>query len=169
MIYAIIRGWLAGMAVLLIEILFGAFLFAPSFSPPLSSETFAPSFLPIAFIALLEEGMKFIALRGISKEMTPFFRNAIFKGLLVGLGFALFEICIKILFYTESPTKDPFVLGTMSSTSLHIITGGILGAAWFSRIKERSPIILLAFFLLAFIIHTLYNSLLAPILFSHVS
>ncbi len=169
MIYALIRGWLAGMSVLLIEILFGAFFFSPSFFPALSSETFAPSFLPLALIAFLEESMKFIALRGISREMTPFFRNAIFKGLLVGIGFALFETCIKILFYTENLTKNPFVLGTMSSTLLHVITGGILGVAWFSRVKERSPIILLAFFLLAVIIHTLYNSLLAPFLFSHVS
>lgn len=169
MIYALIRGWLAGMAILLIEILFGAFLFAPSFSPSLSSEIFASSFLSLTLIAFLEESMKFIALRGISREMTPFFRNAIFKGLLVGLGFALFEISIKILFYTDSPAKNPLVLGAMSSTFLHIITGGILGAAWFSRIKYRSPIILLAFFLFAFVIHTLYNSLLAPFLFNHLS
>lgn len=169
MIYALIRGWLAGMAVLLIEILFGAFLSVPSLSPSISSETFVPSFLPLTIIAFFEEGLKFIALRGISREMTPFFRNAIFKGLLVGLGFALFEISVKILFYTDNPTNNPFVLGTISSTLLHITTGGVLGAAWFSRIKQNSPIILLTFFLLAFTIHALYNSLLAPFLFNQLS
>ncbi len=169
MIYAIVRGWLAGMAVLLLEILLGAFFFAPDFSSPLSSETFSPTFLSLGLIAFLEEGMKATALRGISREMTPFFRNAIFKGLLVGLGFALFEICMKVLFFAEGMPKGSLIVGSASSAILHIATGGILGAAWFFRIKYGSVLSLLGLFSLAFAIHAIYNSLLAPILFGYFS
>lgn len=169
MIYALVRGWLAGMGVLLIEILLGAFFFTGNFSPPLLLGDFDSPFLSLVLVAFLEESAKFAALRGISSETIPFFRNAIFKGLLVGFGFALFEMCIKILFHTDATTDDSLFLGALSSTLLHIATGGILGAAWFSRIKNQMPVTFFALFLLAFAVHTLYNAILAPLLFAPFS
>lgn len=169
MIYAIIRGWLAGMAVLLIEILLGAILFTPGFpSPPLST-AFAFSISSIICIALLEEGLKFLALRGISSETVPFFRNAIFKGFLIGFGFALFEVCIKILFSSDTSNGNPLILGAFSSSLLHIATGGMLGAAWFSRVKRKPLYIFFSWFFLAFVTHVFYNAFLAPILFNRFS
>lgn len=168
MIYALVRGWLAGMAVLLIEILLSTFFLAPNFTSPLSN-TFAPEPLSLALIAFLEESLKCLSLRGIARETMPFFRNAIFKGLLVGFGFALFETCIKILFSADNATSSSLVFGTISSTLLHIVTGGILGAAWFSHVRNRPVSIFLILFLFACIIHALYNILLAPILFGQFS
>lgn len=169
MIYALVRGWLAGMGVLLVEILLGAFLFTGNFSPPLLLGNLDSPLISLVLIASLEEGAKFAALRGISNETIPFFRNAIFKGLLVGFGFALFEICVKILFHADAVTDNSLFLGTLSSTLLHIATGGILGAAWFSRVKNQAPVTFFALFLLAFAVHALYNAVLAPLLFASFS
>lgn len=168
MIYAIVRGWLAGMGSLLVEILLAAIFFAPSFSSLPFTEESTKTFLPIAFVALLEESMKFLALRGISSETIPFFRNAIFKGLLVGVGFALFEICVKVLFQVEA-TRDALLPGAMSGAFLHIVTGGILGTAWFFRTRNRGIVLFLALFLCATLIHILYNSFLSPLLFERFS
>jgi RsiW-degrading membrane proteinase PrsW (M82 family) len=112
--------------------------------------------------------MKLTALRGISNETTPFFRNAIFKGLLIGLGFALFEVCVKVLFQREGMERI-VLLGAMSGALLHIATGSILGTAWFVRAKTRGPLLFFILFLFAIILHLFYNALLSPFLFGNLS
>lgn len=168
MIYALVRGWLAGMAAVLIEILLAAIMFVPDISSPSLMKMSAIATLPVGLIVLLEEGLKFAALRGISAETIPFFRNAIFKGLLVGFGFALFEICLKILFRGE--VSDNIIsLGAISGGLLHIVTGGILGIAWFFRTRNRLPFLFPILFFLAVFLHALYNIFLAPLLLEKFS
>ncbi len=170
MIYAVIRGWLAGMGAILIEILLAAIFFIPSVSsfPLGASGESASAMLPVLLIAFLEESAKCVALGGISHETFPPFRNAIFKGLLVGIGFALFEICVKILFRGQT-TEHAVILGAMSGALLHISTGGILGTAWLSHKKGRPFFLFAALFLLALALHVFYNIVISPALFSRFS
>lgn len=168
MVYALVRGWLAGMTAILIEIILAATLFAPDFSSHSFIEGSAATTLPVIMIALIEEGLKFTALLGINAETKPFFRNAIFKGLLVGIGFALFEICIKVLFHNETEENSVF-LGALASTILHSTTGILLGVAWFLRNKNRPSFFFPALFFLAVTLHSLYNIFLSPLLFEKFS
>jgi len=168
MIYALVRGWLAGMAAVFIEILLSATFLASNVSSRFFlGQTEDTAFLPIAVVALIEEGMKFFVLRGISSETVPFFRNAAFKGLLVGAGFALFEVGIKILFRGEAEALP--LPGALSGSVLHIITGGILGIAWLLSKEKRGSFVFFGLFFLAALLHILYNLLLSPILFEYFS
>lgn len=169
MIYAVVRGWLAGMAAVFIEILLAAVFFIPDISPRSLSEESAIPTVPLLLLVCIEEGMKFFALRGISAESIPFFRNAFFKGLLVGLGFAFFEVCLKILFLDQS-SETALSIGALSGGLLHIVTGGILGAAiLFRRNAQPSLLIPALLFLFALFIHILYNVFISPILFERFS
>lgn len=171
MIYALVRGWLAGMGALLIEILLAATLSTSDLSGNFLTGESISTTLPVVgifVIALIEEGMKFMALRGISFETKPFFRNALFKGLLVGIGFAAFEASVKILFHTESDS-DTIWQGALSSGILHLVTGGILGTIWLLKSRNSAPILLPIIFLIALAIHAAYNEILSPLLFGLAS
>ncbi len=168
MIYALVRGWLAGMAAVLVEILLAAIFLVQGISPRTLTENFSPTLSSIILVAFLEESMKLAALRGISDETTPFFRNAIFKGLLVGLGFAFFEASLKILFQGEDLSYS-VSLGAISGGVLHIVTGGVLGFAWFFRTRGRTPTLFLFLFFVAIVLHIFYNTFLSPVLFERFS
>lgn len=169
MIYALVRGWLAGMAAVFIEILLATAFFIPDISPRSLSEGSALPLTPLLILVFIEEGIKFLALRGISSESVPFFRNSFFKGLLVGFGFAAFEICLKVLFYDQS-TASALSMGALCSGLLHIATGGILGAALLFRRNGRMTFFFPALlFLLAILIHSLYNIVVSSILFEKFS
>lgn len=168
MVYALVRGWLAAMAAILIEILIAAVFFIPDLSSRSIAEGTISTVFPLVYVALLEESMKFFALRGISSETVPFFRNAIFKGILVGIGFALFEICVKILFHDQNTNGIEWI-GALSGAIVHIVTGCILGTAWFLRKNNRTPIFFPALFIIAVLIHIFYNVFISPILFEKFS
>lgn len=171
MIYALVRGWLAGMGALLIEILLAATLSASDLSGNFLAGDSISTTLPVVgvlVIAFIEEGMKFAALRGISFETKPFFRNAIFKGLLVGIGFAAFEASVKILFHTEANSSTLWQ-GALSSGLLHLTTGGILGTIWFLKPRNGAPALLTIIFLVALAVHVAYNEILSPLLFNLIS
>ena len=165
MTYAIVRGWLSGMAAAFVELILAATLLLPGYSPSAQLGAISPSVFTITIIALLEEGLKCLSLRGISSETTPFFRNAIFKGLLVGTGFALFEFGLKILFQGDT-SGTALVPGGISSGILHIASGGLLGAAWYFRIHKSSGGIFWIFFFGAMLLHIGYNILISPLLLS---
>lgn len=165
MIYAFVRGWIAGMAAVFVEIIVEATVFFPEMSSQFPTERHFGLLVPALLIALIEESAKSLALRGISSETVPFFRNAIFKGLLVGAGFAAFEIGIKILFQGDDTHPSIVLRGSMSSGIFHIATGGILGTAWLFRIAGMRTFIFASMFLACITLHVLYNLFLSPFLF----
>lgn len=169
MIYALVRGGVAAMTALLIQILLAATIFAPDFSSRLFLEGRSASTVPVFLIAFIEESTKLLSLRGIGSETFPFFRNSIFKGLLIGLGFALFEIGIKLLFLRGDEASLTLLFGSLSAALFHIFTGGLLGTAWFFRNAPFRQTIFFSLFFFAVVLHILYNVFLSPFFFSRMT
>ncbi len=152
MIHTLVYGWIAGMAALFLEIIIATLFFTSATTSLPFDEKIFPILFPLLIgTALIEETVKYIALRNAFNQNIPSFKNALTNGVLIGIGFALFEACMKIVFHE---TQSVLLAAAISSIVVHGTTGGILGISFFFRTHHT---FFSLFFLTAFTLHVAYN------------
>ncbi len=108
--------------------------------------------ISIVFLVLLEELIKFISINFLTLEKKYLNISDVFNGIFFGIGFGLFEL---FLIFFQTTFDQATVLATVPLFSIHILTSIlILLAVYFLK---KNLWITFFYFVLAFLIHLLYN------------
>lgn len=139
---ALIFGFLAASAALLLQVLASIFVSTPLTSPP--------SLLLLIGAATIEEGMKLVFLTQLGRRSTE--AITFLHASLFGLGFIVAEIALVTLSAKSLPALT--VLGSIAAVQII----GTLTIYSSLRLKENFSLAWLFGLIAAILIHTLYNS-----------
>jgi RsiW-degrading membrane proteinase PrsW (M82 family) len=129
------------MALLRMPVIAIAFLFTLAVVVPLVEES------------LKTLGVLWLGRRGESR------RQFIMWGLVSGLAFGLLESLVNVSM--AGALWGVVVVARLFTMAMHALTGGLMGAGWYYGQKERRWGRLFVFFLLAVLIHGLWNGIVA--------
>ena len=126
----------------------------------LADTLLTPTVIAVAFglvaglIPLLEEAVKTIAV-GLAAYRRPSLAQSVLWGLAAGAGFAAIEGLLNTTGALESWL--PAVLLRIGTTSMHCVTGALMGLAWHQIVTRRSWLRGLAIYAGSAAIHGLWN------------